>query len=136
MTGADQEHCLPAKGRHDTRADLAGRHETNGKDHLVEHEEPAAADRLRQLIDIRGRDGHVAADTDALYESRCEQCVEVAGERASQAHDRHDEHSCSCAASSAETLESTFLCSFLRPSGKPLASTTHHDLTMSFADGT
>jgi hypothetical protein len=40
-----------------------------------------------ELVDVNGRDGHFAADADALNEAAHKQPGEIAGDRASQAHD-------------------------------------------------
>ncbi len=86
---ANQKHDLPAERRHNQRTNLAGHHQTNWKDHLVEQEESTASVGPRQLVDVNRGNRHLAADADALDEAEEQQHGEVPRERARDAHDGH-----------------------------------------------
>ena len=74
---ANQEHDLPPQQRHQQRTDLPGHHQPDGEDHLVQHEKPAAAAGFGKLADVGSRDGHLAADADALNEATHQEDAET-----------------------------------------------------------
>jgi hypothetical protein len=67
---AEEEHDLPPENGHEKGSDLTRHHQADREDQLVQQKEPATPARPRELVDVRGRDRHLAAHPDALHEAQ------------------------------------------------------------------